>query len=80
MSNINAWSKVVEDLHNWSVSSNVPVSTDTISMIAGGTEMLKVTPDGFYVRGVRVPADEKEAEKVYKGFKQFLVWSELHRT
>jgi hypothetical protein len=80
MSNINTWSKVVEDLQNWSVSSNLPVSDNTISMMVSGTEMLKVTPDGFYVRGIRVPADEKEADKVYKAFKQFLVWSELHRT
>jgi hypothetical protein len=80
MSNINTWSKVVEDLQNWSVSSNLPVSNNTISMMVSGTEMLKVAPDGFYVRGIRVPADEKEADNVYKAFKQFLVWSELHRT
>ena len=48
-------------------------------MIAGGTEMMRVAPDGFYVRGVRVPADEKEAEIVYNAFKQFLVWAELNK-
>jgi hypothetical protein len=76
---INTWSQIVEDLHNWSVTSDLPVSNNTISMMVSGTEMLKVAPDGFYVRGVRVPADDKEAEKVYIAFKQFLVWSELHR-
>ena len=40
---------------------------------AGPSEMLKVTEDGFYVRGVKVEADEKEAAAVYKAFKQFLV-------
>jgi hypothetical protein len=35
--------------------------------------MLKVTEDGFYVRGVKVEADEKEAAAVYRAFKQFLV-------
>ena len=48
-------------------------------MIAGGSEMLRVTQDGFYVRGVRVPADDREAETVYNAFKQFLVWAELNK-
>lgn len=40
---------------------------------AGKAEILKVTEDGFYVRGVKVEADEKEAAAVYRAFKQFLV-------
>jgi hypothetical protein len=51
-----------------------------ITMITGQTEMLKVAPDGFYVRGKKVPVDDKEAETVYNAFKEFLVWSRLHRT
>jgi len=51
-----------------------------ISCYAGGTEMLRVAKDGFYVRGEKVPADDKEAETVYNAFKQFLVWAELHRS
>jgi hypothetical protein len=47
--------------------------------MAGGTEMLKIGPDGFWVRGIKVAADDKEALAVYNGFKQFLVWSELNR-
>ena len=54
-------------------------STNNIVMNAGGTEMLRVSGDGFYVRGVRVEADEKEAKIVYEAFKSFLVWAELHR-
>ena len=42
-----------------------------------GDEMIKVTPEGFYVRGVRVPVDDKEAETVYNAFKQWLVWAQL---
>ena len=45
----------------------------------GNTEMLRVAEDGFYVRGVRVEADEKEAATVYNAFKEFLVWGRLHR-
>ena len=48
-------------------------------MIAGGSEMLRVAPDGFYVRGERVPADDNEAVTVYNAFKQFLVWAEMNR-
>ena len=45
----------------------------------GPSEMLKITQEGFYVRGKKVPADEKEAEAVYQAFKQFLVWAALTR-
>ena len=48
-------------------------------MIAGGCEMMRVAPDGFYVRGIKVPVDDKEAETVYNAFKQFLIWAELNR-
>jgi hypothetical protein len=48
-------------------------------MIAGGSEMLRVAQDGFYVRGVKVTQDDREAEIVYNAFKQFLVWAELNR-
>lgn len=69
-----------------SVDNNISIDTsysdrmrDNISLYAGGTEILRVAKDGFYVRGERVPADEKEAETVYNAFKQFLVWAELNR-
>jgi hypothetical protein len=51
---------------------------NTITFEAGeGNEMIKITPEGFYVRGVRVEADAKEAENVYKAFKQWLTWNTL---
>ena len=43
-------------------------------------EMLRITKDGFYVRGVKVPQDEREAESVYKTFHQWLTWATLNRT
>ncbi len=52
---------------------------NNITMIVKGTEMLKVGPDGFWVRGVKVEQDGKEAETVYNAFKQFLTWAELNR-
>jgi len=41
--------------------------------------ILKITEEGFWVRGVKVPQDKQEAEIVYKAFKQFMVESELKR-
>jgi len=49
-----------------------------ISMMASGAdEMIRVAPDGFWVRGVRVPQDDKEAETVYNAFKQWMAWAAL---
>jgi hypothetical protein len=54
---------------------------DTIIFNATNSdEMLKISPDGFYVRGVKVPQDEKEAEMVYKTFHQWLTWATLNRS
>ncbi len=52
---------------------------NSLTMHTGGTEMIRISPDGFYVRGIKVPADEKEALTVYNAFKQFLTWAELNR-
>lgn len=52
---------------------------NNIVMNSGGVEMLRVAQDGFYVRGLKVPVDDKEAKIVYNAFKEFLVWSRLHR-
>jgi hypothetical protein len=52
---------------------------DDIVLTGGGEEMLRVDKDGFYVRGVKVEADAKEAEQVYKAFKEWLAWAHLSR-
>jgi hypothetical protein len=43
------------------------------------TEMLRIAEDGFYVRGVKVEQDAKEAQTVYKAFHQWLTWATLNR-
>lgn len=48
-----------------------------ITFYANQSEMLKVTPDGFYVRGKKLDVDDDEAKEVYKAFRQFLIWSAL---
>jgi hypothetical protein len=50
-------------------------SQNNIVLTGGGDEMLRVSPDGFYVRGVRVEADEKEAQYVYEAFKKWMTWA-----
>jgi hypothetical protein len=42
-------------------------------------EMLRITRDGFYVRGVKVPQDDKEAESVYNAFRAWMTWANMTR-
>ena len=62
--------------NDWSFDNRL--GADEINLTAGGGEMLRVAKDGFYVRGVRVEADEKEAEAVYKEFKQWMTYAILN--
>ena len=52
----------------------------SITLMTGGTnsdEMIRITKDGFWVRGVKVEQDAKEAETVYNAFKQWMAWAAL---
>lgn len=76
------WETIVRDIEDFQSRRpevNIPEETSNITCVAGDVEMLKVAKDGFYVRGVKVPADEKEAETVYNAFKSFLMWAELNK-
>ena len=74
---MNSWAVELPDEPNFTFDVNS--EPNNITMISGGTEMLRVAEDGFYVRGEKVPVDDKEAATVYNAFKEFLVWSRLHR-
>jgi len=53
-----------------------------ITLHTGGVnsdEMIRIDRDGFYVRGKKVPVDDREAETVYNAFKQWLAWANLQR-
>ena len=50
-----------------------------ITLQSGETEMLRVAEDGFYVRGVKLEQDDKEAKQVYNCFKEWLTWSTMNR-
>ena len=56
------------------------VARNTITFNAGNptTEMLKVSEEGFWVRGVKVTQDDKEAERVYNAFKAWMMWAKLN--
>ena len=56
-----------------------PQHQDCVTLQAGGTDMLKVAADGFYVRGKKVPIDDNEALTVYNSFQQWLAWAQLQR-
>ena len=50
-----------------------------ITFHVGTGELMRIEKNGFYVRGIRVPQDEKEAEKVYNAFHQWLTWAVMTR-
>ncbi len=62
------WRGSQYNIENTTISVS-EAAQNQISCWAGGAEMLRVAQDGFYVRGVKVPADDKEAETVYNAFK-----------
>jgi hypothetical protein len=62
--------------NDWSFDNRL--GTDEINLTAGGEEMLRVAKDGFYVRGVKVEADAKEASAVYEAFKQWMTYAILN--
>jgi len=53
--------------------------SNTITCLAGGEEMLRVTPDGFWVRGKQVAQDDNEAQAVYNAFKAWMTWAQLNK-
>jgi hypothetical protein len=72
-------------MNNWAQNQPTPPVTfelpknNNITMINKGVEMLRVAEDGFYVRGKKIPVDDKEAATVYNAFKEFLIWNRLSR-
>lgn len=52
---------------------------NTITFTCGDSQMLKVSDNGFYIRGKKVPVDDKEALAVYNAFTEWLNWQILHK-
>lgn len=64
---------------NWQNNFDTKLPMNNITCLAGGAEMLRVTPEGFWVRGVKVAQDDTEAEAVYNAFKAWMSWAQLNR-
>jgi hypothetical protein len=79
MSTINSKNMSVESTEYIVSSEKTKIDESYITFHTPHSEMLKITSDGFYVRGIKVPANEQEAESVYRAFKEFLIWSALIR-
>lgn len=62
---------------NDSVFHTPKLGAEIVMHVGGSDEMLRVTPEGFWVRGVKVAQDDKEAEIVYNAFKQWMAWAAL---
>ena len=59
---------------------HAPLPPSSIVLQGNGMdEMIKITQEGFWVRGKKVAQDDKEAEVVYNAFKQWLAWANLQR-
>ena len=52
---------------------------NTTTFFCGGVETLRISDKGFWVRGKKVKVDDKEAEKVYNSFKEWLTWQHISR-
>ena len=71
---------VPDDKLNPTISIREDTPPNSIVLNGGGNvEMLRVAKDGFYVRGEKVPMDDKEAETVYNAFLQWMSYMALTR-
>ena len=52
---------------------------NTITFKCGDDSILSISEDGFFVRGVKVPVDDKEALAVYNAFSEWMNWQILQR-
>jgi hypothetical protein len=69
--------------HQYVLRGNEPEAGNIVfhagNSLEDNTEMLKITKTGFYVRGILVEQDDKEAEIVYNAFREFLTYHALAR-
>jgi hypothetical protein len=54
-------------------------TSQTIVFYTNGETMLEIANDGFWVRGVKVDQDAREARQVYECFTQWLALQQLMR-
>lgn len=66
-------------MSGYEFASMAHAPSNTITCLAGGEEMLRVSPEGFWVRGQKVAQDDREAEIVYNAFKAWMSWAQLNK-
>jgi len=66
--------------HRYVFRENPNLESNSIYIHCASEEMLRIGPDGFYVRGVKLKQDDKEAELVYNAFREFLTYHALTRS
>lgn len=59
---------------------NPELHNNSVTFFAAGDEMLRIAPDGFYVRGQKADVNKQEATVVFKAFQEWLAWQQLNRT
>ena len=77
-----AHDRTIEEMKSDPFYGAIPPGTlpmNNITCLAGGEEMLRVSPEGFWVRGVKVEQDDTEAATVYNAFKAWMSWAQLNR-
>lgn len=66
-------------MSNLNVNNDANVETNSLVMNISHTEWIKISDEGFWVRGQKVEQDKNEARIVYQAFKEFLMWANLTR-
>jgi hypothetical protein len=56
-----------------------PEQPNAVTFFSAGVETLRISDKGFYVCGIKVKQDDKEAAIVYNSFKEWLAWQQLTR-
>jgi hypothetical protein len=66
-------------MNNLAIDDSTVAESGNIVLHSNMTEMLRIDTNGFWVRGVKVDQDEREAGLVYQAFKEWLTWANLTR-
>ena len=58
---------------------NPNAESNAVTFYSGGVETLRISNNGFWVRGKKITQDDTEAQIVYNSFKEWLTWQQLNK-
>jgi len=58
---------------------NSSENPNTTTFFCGGVETLRISDEGFWVRGKKIRQSDREARIVYNSFKEWLTWQHISR-